>query len=114
MPEEFRQVVLLHYLSGLSYKEIAAFLGVPSSTVTGRLQQARLHLKETLLRDAEKEMKMAAINISEAVERDVYQIATEHVHTKIPLSAARRLVLLLRVYISILVQRMAVSQGMKT
>lgn len=45
----YREVVLLHYMEGMTYPEIAAFLDVPESTVTGRLQVARKRLKEDLM-----------------------------------------------------------------
>jgi RNA polymerase sigma-70 factor (ECF subfamily) len=41
LPEKYRDVLLLRYLKGLSYKEIAEFLGLPVSTVTMRLTYAR-------------------------------------------------------------------------
>ena len=44
-----RQAVIGFYLQGYSYEELAELLGVPISTVKGRLFQGRKHLK-TLLR----------------------------------------------------------------
>lgn len=44
LPEEYQDVVLLRYLQGYSYKEMARILQVPVTTVTGRLTQARRFL----------------------------------------------------------------------
>ena len=44
LPEDYQEVVLLRYLQGFSYKEIAKILKVPVTTVTGRLTHARRFL----------------------------------------------------------------------
>jgi RNA polymerase sigma-70 factor (ECF subfamily) len=51
---ELREVILLRYEAGLDYKEVAERLGVPVSTVQGRLKRARIALRGALLdeRDA--------------------------------------------------------------
>ena len=41
LPKSQREVIYLHYFSGLSHKEIAAALGITSQAVHGRLQRAR-------------------------------------------------------------------------
>jgi len=51
LPPEFRAVVVLRELEGLSYEEIAETLGVPLGTVRSRLSRGRLLLREALLRD---------------------------------------------------------------
>jgi len=45
----YRQVLTLYYLSGMSSKEIARFLGTSRTTVLQRLHRARSQLKEEML-----------------------------------------------------------------
>ena len=49
LPHIYREAVLLHYMEGMTYPEIAAFLDIPESTVTGRLQVARNRLRDELM-----------------------------------------------------------------
>ena len=49
LPEEFRDVVRLKDMEGLSYARIAEQLGIPAMTVGTRLFRARKRLKELLL-----------------------------------------------------------------
>ena len=51
LPERAREVVLLHYFSGLSYEEIAAALGISPQAVHGRLIRARQKMAEYLRRN---------------------------------------------------------------
>ena len=45
---EFREVIVLREIEGLSYKEISDVAGVPVGTVMSRLSRARAHLQEAL------------------------------------------------------------------
>ena len=54
---KYREVVLLHYMEGLKYREIAEMLDVPESTVLGRLQVGRDQLREELLPIIEETLK---------------------------------------------------------
>ena len=57
LPEKYREVVLLHYMEGLKYREIAEMLDVPESTVLGRLQVGRDQLREDLMPIVEDTLK---------------------------------------------------------
>ena len=46
LSEEFREVLVLRELEGLSYEEIAAALDVPRGTVVSRLHRARKQIRE--------------------------------------------------------------------
>jgi RNA polymerase sigma-70 factor (ECF subfamily) len=48
LPEEFREVIVLRELQGLSYKEISDVAGVPVGTVMSRLSRARQRLQHAL------------------------------------------------------------------
>jgi RNA polymerase sigma-70 factor, ECF subfamily len=48
LPQRAREVVVLHYFTGLSHKEIAAHLGLSAEAVHGRLVRARRILAERL------------------------------------------------------------------
>jgi len=48
LPAEFREVIVLRELEGLSYKEIAAVAGIPIGTVMSRLARARERLQSIL------------------------------------------------------------------
>jgi len=85
LPEPYRSAALLFYLSDFSQREIAAFLQVPVSTVNGRLQQARLHLRRTLNPVELEDIEMSKVDVSAEVEDAVYQIATEPVRQVVDL-----------------------------
>jgi RNA polymerase sigma-70 factor (ECF subfamily) len=52
---EFREVVVLRDLEGLSYKEIATIADIPIGTVMSRLARARKRLQHMLTTQAGKE-----------------------------------------------------------
>jgi len=49
LPVEFREVVIMRELEGLSYKEIGDIAGVPLGTVMSRLARGRKQLQQCLL-----------------------------------------------------------------
>ena len=53
LPDIYRETVVLHYFSGLSYDEIAAYTGVSEGTVKSRMSRAKDKLF-SLLKDGEK------------------------------------------------------------
>jgi RNA polymerase sigma-70 factor (ECF subfamily) len=48
LPPEFREAVVLRELEGLSYKEVAAVMGVPIGTVMSRLSRGRGLLRQAM------------------------------------------------------------------
>jgi len=48
LPVDMREVIVLHELEGLAYKEIAAVAGIPIGTVMSRLARARVRLQREL------------------------------------------------------------------
>ena len=56
LPEEFRKIIVLRHLEGLSYKEIADVAQVAPGTVMSRLARARGKLNEFLRTDVGKEI----------------------------------------------------------
>src|SRR5580658_1681695 len=55
LPVNFREVLVLRELEGMSYKEIAEVMGVPIGTVMSGLARGRSQLRERLLRVREQE-----------------------------------------------------------
>ena len=48
LPEKYRLPLMMHYASGRTYREIAVALGLPQSTVVGRLAGALRLLRRRL------------------------------------------------------------------
>ena len=57
LPLEFREVLILRELEGLSYREIAEVAGLPLGTVMSRLARARKQLQQRPARGAEQEAR---------------------------------------------------------
>lgn len=55
LPTEFREVLVLRELEGMSYKEIGTVVGVPVGTVMSRLARARERLRRSLLTGTDAE-----------------------------------------------------------
>lgn len=51
LPERLRAPILLHYAFGLTYKETALALGIPESTVVGRIAGGLRHLRRRYVRE---------------------------------------------------------------
>jgi len=55
LPAEFREVIVLHDLEGLAYKEIADVVGIPIGTVMSRLARGRGRLRAEIIASNAKE-----------------------------------------------------------
>ena len=55
LSDEFREIIVLHDLEGLAYKEIAAVVGIPIGTVMSRLARARGRLRAEIIASNAKE-----------------------------------------------------------
>jgi RNA polymerase sigma-70 factor (ECF subfamily) len=49
LPVDYREIIVLHDLEGLQYKEIAATVGIPIGTVMSRLARARARLRAEIV-----------------------------------------------------------------
>ena len=70
LPTDFREVLVLLELEGLSYKEIAEVLGIPIGTVMSRLARARHRLRESLSRHLGNEKAPGAKSTNRVHLRD--------------------------------------------
>lgn len=57
LPVEFREVMVLRELEGMSYKEIAGIIDLPLGTVMSRLARARKRLQQSLTREMHAEVQ---------------------------------------------------------
>jgi RNA polymerase sigma-70 factor (ECF subfamily) len=55
LPVNFREVLVLRELEGMSYKEIAMMMEVPIGTVMSGLARGRVQLRERLMRARDEE-----------------------------------------------------------
>jgi RNA polymerase sigma-70 factor (ECF subfamily) len=55
LPDEFREIIVLHDLQGLAYKEIAVVVNIPIGTVMSRLARARQRLRAEVVASKAKE-----------------------------------------------------------
>jgi RNA polymerase sigma-70 factor, ECF subfamily len=55
LPDEFREIIVLHDLEGFTYKEIASVVGIPIGTVMSRLARARGRLRAEIITSNAKE-----------------------------------------------------------
>jgi len=70
LPAPHRLVLVLHYLEGLSYKELSDFLDVPQGTVMSRLYRARASLRGILDELGEEEEEHVSLGDEFAREVD--------------------------------------------
>ena len=56
LPEKWRLPLVLHYLEGYSYQDVAAVLRIPQTTVRSRLSRAREQLRRSM--NAQKEARL--------------------------------------------------------
>ena len=57
LSDEFREIIVLHDLEGLAYKEIAAVVGIPIGTVMSRLARARGRLRAEIVSANARELR---------------------------------------------------------
>ena len=61
LPVEFREVIVLRELEGLSYKQIADVVEIPPGTVMSRLARARKRLQQSLASQGKRVIKRVSI-----------------------------------------------------
>jgi RNA polymerase sigma-70 factor (ECF subfamily) len=93
LPEKYREVVLMYYLNDFSYKQIADFVGLPVSTVKGRLQQSRIKLRAELSPIETEEWIMSRAHVEKKVEEAICAIVREEIQQTIPLGDTDHIVL---------------------
>lgn len=93
LPEKYREVVLMYYLNDFSYREIADFMGLPISTIKGRLHQSRVKLREHLTPIETEEWTMSRAHVEKKVEEAICSIAREEIQQTISLGDTDHVVL---------------------
>ena len=74
-----REAVSLYYVDGLSYTEIASFLGVTETAVQGRLQRGRAQLRKGLMKMVEDTFKEQELPADFSVEiKRLLDLVAEH------------------------------------
>jgi RNA polymerase sigma-70 factor, ECF subfamily len=61
LPVNYREVLVLRELEGMSYKEIAEVMGAPIGTVMSSLARGRSQLRERLLRARDQEVQRGGV-----------------------------------------------------
>jgi RNA polymerase sigma factor (sigma-70 family) len=79
LPDHEREVVLMHYLEGLTAREIAVLLGEPVGTVRVRLYRARRRLRTRLSHTREELETMVEVTVEDVVVRVVGEDADAEV-----------------------------------
>jgi RNA polymerase sigma-70 factor (ECF subfamily) len=54
LPTEYREMLILREIEDLSYKDIAAVIGIPAGTVMSRLSRARLALRKAWINNEKR------------------------------------------------------------
>ena len=99
LPEIHRQVLTLHYLGGMSCREIAQFLGASPHAIAMRLNRARAKLKKEMLTmmdtsfDQRKLHPAFTLNIVEAIQRTRIQSSPQTPAVPIGIAAVSLLTL---------------------
>jgi RNA polymerase sigma-70 factor (ECF subfamily) len=55
LPQDHREVLVLRFIEGMSYEQIAAIIGCPLGTVRSRIHYAKSAIREKLKRTTDKE-----------------------------------------------------------
>jgi hypothetical protein len=92
LPEKLREVVLAYYVGHSSYEQTAHYLGLPATTVKGRLQQARMRLKNMFTTDMEA-LAMSTTALDKKVDDVICKIAREQIDETVPLGSTDNVVL---------------------
>ena len=101
LPEVYREVLSLYYLSGMSRREIARFLGTTTDTIKSRLRRARAKLNEemiTTMTTTFEEMRLQpafTFRVMEAVQRIKIQPAPHKTALPFGVSATLGLLILM-------------------